>query len=108
MKLIDLIKYFREGGSFEEFCKKNSLNVEAETIEVYMTKPFSLEKDLAFFEIEKTKGLIEYTSNNTTFYNLFDFYYFLDVIEELKEEKNKKLSNHEIAKNILSYAIRDA
>jgi hypothetical protein len=108
MKLIELINYFRDGGSFEKFCKKYSLNADAEVIEVYMTKPFSLDKDLAFFEIEKTKGLIKYISNDTTFYNLFDFYYFLDVIEDLKKEKNKKLSNYEIAKNILSYAIRDA
>lgn len=108
MKLVDLIAYFRQGGSFESFCQEYSLDAEAEVIEVYMAKPFSLDTNLSFFEIEKTEGSIEYISSRITFYNLFDFYYFLDVIEDLKEGGNKELSDREVANRLLSYAIKDA
>ncbi len=108
MKLEDLIAYFRKAGVFEDFCQDYSLDVEAEVIEVYMQKPFSLDSDLAFFEIEKTEGNIEHISDGVKYYNLFDFYYFLDMIEELKEGDNKKLSDKEVAERVLSYAIKDA
>jgi len=76
MKLLNLIKYFREGGSFEEFCKINSLNVNSEVIEIYMEQPLEIDNNLAFFEIEKTAGRIEYEEENVKYYNLFDFIIF--------------------------------
>ena len=108
MKLVELVNYFRNGGSFEEFCNDKSLDVEAEVIEVYMEKPFDLDNDLMFFEIEKTEGNVEYTYNGVTYFNLFDFYYFLDAIEDSNEGINKSMSNNELAKRLLSYAIHDA
>ena len=54
MKFVELISYFKKGGSFEEFCQSKSLDFESEVVEVYMEKPFNLANDLAFFEIEKT------------------------------------------------------
>jgi len=108
MKLVELVNYFRKGGSFEEFCNDKSLDVEAEVVEVYMEKPFDLGNDLAFFEIEKTEGNVEHTSNGVTYFNLFDFYYFLDAIEESNEGGNKSMSDDELAKRLLSYAIQDA
>ena len=47
-----------------------------------MQKPFSLDSDLAFFEIENIAGNIEYNSAEVKYYNLFDF---LDLVEDLKE-----------------------
>ncbi|WP_025743163.1 hypothetical protein [Aquimarina pacifica] len=82
MKLVELIDYFRNDNSFESFCEMKSLDVDSEVIEVYMEKPFDLSNDLVFFEIEKTEGNIEYIYNSTKFFNLFDFYYFLDVMEK--------------------------
>ena len=108
MKLVELVNYFKRGGSFEEFCKDNSLDKEAEVIEIYMEKPFDLSNDLAFFEIEKTEGNVEYTSNGVTYYNLFDFYCFLDAISESNEGGNRSISDNEIAQRLLSYAIHDA
>lgn len=108
MKLKKLVNYFRKGGSFEEFCNIKSLDVEAEVVEVYMEKPFDLDNDLVFFEIEKTEGNVEYISNGVTYFNLFDFYYFLDAIEESNEGENKSMSDDELAKRLLSYAIHDA
>ncbi len=108
MKFVELVKYFRKGGSFEEFCNNKSFDVEAEVIEIYMEKPFDLGNDLAFFEIEKTEGNVEYTSNGVTYFNLFDFYYFLDAIEESNEDGNKSISDDELAKRLLYYAVHNA
>jgi hypothetical protein len=63
MKLEELVRYFRTRGTFEKFTQTMSLNRESEIIEIYMKKPFNLNKDLAFFEIEKTDGRIEYLSD---------------------------------------------
>lgn len=108
MNLVELVNYFRKGGSFEEFCNDKSLDIEAEVVEVYMEKPFDLVNDLVFFEIEKTEGNVEFTYNGVTYFNLFDFYYFFDAIEESNEGGNKSMSDDEFAKRLLFYAIQDA
>lgn len=108
MKLVDLVSYFRKGGSFELFCQNNFLNSESEVIEIYMEKPFSLDKDIMFFEIEKTEGRVEYVSNNVTYHNLFDFYYFLDAVEESNDSQNKSMTDIDLANMLFSYAINDA
>ena len=108
MKLEDLVSYFREGNSYEDFCKQYSIDSQTEVIEVYMKKPFKLDSEIFFFEAEKTGDLIEYKFNDTLYYNLFDFYYFMDVIEESNESSNKNLKDLEIARVLLSYAIHDA
>jgi len=108
MKIIELVNYFRNKGSFEEFCHSKSLNLSSEVIEIYMEKPFTLENDLKFFEIEDTEGRREYIVNNVKYYNLFDFFYFLEAIEESTSGDYKSLSNNEIANMLLSYAINNA
>lgn len=108
MNLIELISYFRNGGSYEEFYQSRSLSLESEVIEIYMEKPFDLENIISFFEIEKTEGKREYTSNNVKYFNLFDFYYFLDAIEESNIGQNKSLTDQELASRLLSYAINNA
>lgn len=108
MKLVDLVNYFRNGGTYEEFCKSNSLDTDSEVVEVYMEKPFDIDKDLLFFEIEKTEGKIEYLYKEVKYFNLFDFYYFLDVIEDSTSIEKRSLPNSLIAKQLLSYGIHDA
>ena len=107
MKLIELVSFFKNEGSFEKFCQNKSLNIDSEVIGIYMEKPFDIDNNLVFFEIEKTEGKMEYFSNGINYFNLFDFYYFLDVIEESNNE-NKSLTNAEIARVLLSYAINNA
>ncbi|WP_196884889.1 hypothetical protein [Aureivirga sp. CE67] len=107
MKIIELVNYFRKKGDYQNFCDKESLDVESGVVEIYMKKPFDLENELMFFEIEKTKGNIEFLFNDVKYYNLFDFYYFLDVIEELKGI-DSVISDNDIAVKLLNYAINDA
>jgi hypothetical protein len=107
MKLIDLVSYFRQGGTFEDFCKTHSLNSEAEVIEIYAQEPVNLESSLGFFPVEETGGLVAYMSGGVKYRNLFDFFYFLDVIEEVKA-KDAPPKDAELAQILLSYALKDA
>jgi hypothetical protein len=108
MKLLELVNHFRKGGSYEEFCQSQSLSVESEVVEIYMEKPFTIDNDLKFFEIEKTEGKTEYVFNEMKYFNLFDFYYFLDAIEESNSDENESLADNVIAKLLFEYAINDA
>ncbi len=108
MTLRELVKYFRSGGSYEEFCQSKSLSLESEVIEIYMQKPFHLNNDLAFFELENTEGKLEYIFNSTKYFNLFDFFYFLDAIAESNNSENTTFNDEEILNKLFLYAINDA
>ncbi|MBM3857858.1 MAG: hypothetical protein FJ390_07880 [Verrucomicrobia bacterium] len=107
MKLIDLVAYFRHGGTFENFCRTNGLNPESEVIEIYAQEPVGLESQLGFFPIEETKGRAEFLSDGIKYHTLFDFYYFLDAIEDVISKKII-LKDSELAQTLLSYALKDA
>ncbi len=106
MKLIDLIAFFRRGGTFEGFCKAQALNVESEVIEIYAQEPVGLEAELGFFPIEETEGRIEFQSEGVQYHNLFDFFYFMECIDDLKGSEEP--TNAELAQKLFSYAINDA
>ena len=106
MTIIELINYFRTNGDQEEFFKNNSLDTESEVVEIYMRKPFNIHNEIRFFEIEKTEGNIEYEIDAVKYYNLIDFYYFLDFIDESKV--NKSLSDEKLAEIFYNYCINDA
>lgn len=108
MQLTELVNYFRNGGSYEEFCQSQSLDTESEVVEIYMEKPFDLGNNLAFFEIEKTEGNVEYVFEGVQYFNLLDFYYFLDAIQESKSVTSQSFTDAEIAEKLFSYAIHDA
>ncbi|MCF6408082.1 hypothetical protein L3C95_34660 [Chitinophaga filiformis] len=108
MKLVDLVHYFTNGGSYKEFCRSQSLELKSEVIEVYMEGQFDVNNEIAFFETEKTFGKVECVFNGTKYINLFDFFYFLDTIEESKSSENQAITDAEIASILLSYARDDA
>ncbi|MEF3078663.1 hypothetical protein [Winogradskyella poriferorum] len=106
MTIIELIHYFRTNGNQEDFFKNNSLETDSEVVEIYMCKPFNINNEISFFEIEKTQGNIEYEIDNVKYYNLIDFYYFIDFINESKA--NKGLSDEKLAEIFYNYCINDA
>lgn len=106
MKLTDLITFFRQGRDFDDFCREQALDIESEVIEIYAKKPVSIDSELGFFPIEKSNGLIEFESQGADYQNLFDFFYFLDVIEESKGTDQS--TDAELARKLLSYSIEDA
>ena len=105
MTLTELIHYFRANGNQDEFFENNSLNTESEVVEIYMQKPFSLENEIQLLEIEKTEGKVEFEIDNIKYYNLIDFYYFLDFIEDSKKQKNENLTDIKLAEILLNYCI---
>ena len=106
MKLIELISFFRQGGAFADFCKEQRLNEEVEVIEIYAQEPVGLEAELSFFSIEETEGRIEFQSEGVRYHNLFDFFYFMEVIDDLKGSEEP--THAELAQKLFSYAIKDA
>ena len=108
MNITDLVKFFRNGGSFEEFCKIHSLDPKSEVIEIFGSSPLLIESPLAFFEIEKTEGQNRHLHDGIEYRSLFDFYFFEDARKESKEGLNRKLSYSVIAEKLLSYALNDA
>lgn len=105
MKLADLVSIFRRGETFQGFCEANSLDPESEAVEIYAKCPVSVESELGFFPIEEAEGKIHFESDGVQYSNLFDFFYFLEAIEEIKE--SHKMSDLEIAKRLFCYAIND-
>lgn len=106
MKLIELIAFFRQGGSFSDFCRAQTLNEDSEVIEIYARGPVSLESQLGFFPIEETEGRVEFRSDGIPYHNLFDFFYFLEVMEDVKG--NDESTDSALAQKLFTYAIKDA
>lgn len=108
MTFVELVHYFRAGGSFGEFCQSQLLNVDSEVVEIFMAKPLNIANDIKFFEIEKTEGKSEYTCDGRKYVNMFDFYYFLDAIEESNSANNSHITDATIAELLYNYAMKDA
>jgi len=106
MLLINLISYFRSGGTFESFCEAQRLNANSEVIEIYAQIPVSAESCLGFFPIEESRGKTNLTVKGLLYQNLFDFFYFLEVIEDVKG--NTLMGDAELAQILLVYALTDA
>jgi hypothetical protein len=106
MKLINLVSYFRIGGTYKEFCKTQEINSESEVVEIYAQMPVKLDSQLGFFPIEETEGRIEYLAEGLQYQNLFDFFYFLDVMKDVNG--NNLLSDCDIAQTLFSFALNDA
>ncbi|RAJ11095.1 hypothetical protein LX64_00703 [Chitinophaga skermanii] len=108
MTLLELVTYFRQGADFQTFCKNHSLNMDSEVIEIYTTLPLHIDNELYFFEIEKTGGKVHFQYDNHIYFNLIDFFYFMDAIEASNETSNASSTDLAISKRLFDYAIHDA
>lgn len=63
MTLSELVAYFRKGGSLEDFCKTQALDIGAEVIEIYARVPVTLESQLRFFSLSEAGGRTTVLSN---------------------------------------------
>ncbi|WP_116789414.1 hypothetical protein [Flavobacterium psychrotrophum] len=109
MTFPELINYFREeDGTYESFCKMQRLDGDAESVEIYMPKPFGLNSKLEFFKTDETGGKPQYSYNGSAFYNLFNFYYFLNALKESERDDNKVVSDIDLTLRLLDYAERNS
>ncbi|ASK29986.1 hypothetical protein CEY12_07635 [Chryseobacterium sp. T16E-39] len=108
MNLQELINYFRNGGTYKDFCNDHSLDQTSEAIEVYMEQPLELNNNLAFFEIETTEGSLEFVKDGIRYYSLFGFHYFFEVLEEVKNSEHHNMTDKDLAEILFNYAINDA
>lgn len=106
MKLEELVAFFRRGGTFDDFCDKQHLDSASEVIEIYAKEPISVESALGFFPIEVSAGQVQFQRDGVLYRSLFDFFYFLDAIGDMKDRSN--LTDSEAAHVLFSYAVTDA
>lgn len=106
MTLPELINYFWMGNTYEDFCKTTGIKSEAEAIEIFAQKPFGLNSKLEFFKEDAIAGKTEYSYNGADFYSLFNFYYFLNAVQE--GEKNETLTDIDLSLRLLDFAERNA
>lgn len=108
MKIIDLVNFFKNGGTFLEFCKLQSLNEDSEVIEIYMQKPLKLDSELSFFPIEETEGKVVFEKKGSVYHNLFDFYYFEDTVNDYLNGDLGEMTVTEFSEKLISYAVKDS
>ncbi len=106
MKLIELIGFFRNGGTYSKFCNENSLDAKSEVIEIYAELPLNTESHIRFLPIEESKGANKMKIEGIDCINLFDFFYFQDVISDAK--KTPEINDQDLAIKLMDYAIKDA
>ncbi|GAQ13169.1 hypothetical protein MODO_0816 [Myroides odoratimimus] len=52
--------------------------------------------------------MLEFEVNNIVLSSLFDFYVFLDMIEDSNQENYENVSDLDIAKRLFSYGLNNA
>ncbi|WP_198938371.1 hypothetical protein [Tenacibaculum holothuriorum] len=82
------------------------MNVDSECIEIYMENEIHINSELAFFEIEHSEGRLIIEENNTKFHNLFDFDFFNDFMDEIKESES--FDSDKVIETLIDYANNDA
>lgn len=107
MTFEELITYFRSGGSYDEFCKQQGLDLDSELIEVLFKYPYDINADLRFEECEKSNGLIENEVDGLMYHSLLDMHYIQDAVEESLAEEHRAMTDQELAERLYSYAVND-
>ncbi len=105
MTLPELIHYFTEGNTYDDFCKAQGINRFAE-VEIYMQKPFGINGKVEFFKIEETAGRVEHYYNGSEFYVLFGFQYFLNAVKEA-DQGDDFVNEIDLALKLIDYAERN-
>ncbi len=82
MTLPEIITYFNNGGSYENFVKSCGFAADADNVALYAQKPFGLNSKIEFFSEGETAGMAEHSYNGSDFYRLFEFTYLLNAIRE--------------------------
>ena len=105
MTLPELIHYFTEGNTYDDFCKAQGINRFAE-VEIYMQKPFGINGKVEFFKIEETAGRVEHYYNGSEFHVLFGFQYFLNAVKEV-DKGDDFVNEIDLALKLIDYAERN-
>ena len=108
MNIIQLIEIYKSGDGLDKLIQIEGLKKDSEVIEVFSTKPFSIDTELSFVEIEESEGKIKFEINGLLKYNLFDLFFFEDFIEDSEGPEHNNKTNEQLAKVLLDYAVNDA
>lgn len=104
MTLPEIITYFNNGGSYENFMKSRGLAA-ADGVALYAQKPFGLNSKIEFFSEGETAGMAEHSYNGSEFANLFDFTYLLNAIREAERNDVDEIT---LTLRLFDYAERNS
>lgn len=105
MTLPEIITYFNNGGSYENFMKSCGFAADADNVALYAQKPFGLNSKIEFFSEGETAGMAEHSYNGSEFANLFDFTYLLNAIREAERNDVDEIT---LTLRLFDYAERNS
>lgn len=108
MKLVELIKYLTHTEKLDELFQEQGLNVESETLLIYLRGDLKLESEVTIFEIEETEDDLVFEREGVLYIQLFPLEFAIELIESDLDLKNKGYSDLEIAQSLLEYRQKDA
>ena len=108
MKLVELVKHLKSVEEAERFVSKELLNVEFNSVEIYMVNDLNLNADIKFFDAESVPHGSEIEITGVQLINFLPLYMAQEMVEEYNMNLEGKMTDLEIAKALLSYSINDA
>jgi hypothetical protein len=107
MNIIELVKYLKSVEEAETFFSTEFPEVEYDLIDIYMIERLSLDSEIVFFDAEKIPNELIINIAGIIYENLFPANLAQNMVEEFVAQ-NKRASDVEIAKQLLSYRQKDA
>ena len=107
MKLVELVKHLKSVEEAERFVSKELLNVEFNSVEIYMVNDLNLNADIKFFDAESVAHGSEIEIAGVQLSNFLPLYMAQEMVEAYMNLEGK-MTDLEIAKALLSYSINDA
>lgn len=108
MNLLNLTKFLLAPERLEELFIEMNVDLESETLLIYMKDSLNLESEIAIFPIEETEDDIQFKKGNINYYQLFPVETAIELIETDLDLKNKGYSDLDIARRLLEYRLNDA
>lgn len=108
MNLGNLVKFLLTPEQLGELFNEMNVDLESETLLIYMKDSLSLESEVAIFSIEETEDYIQFKKDNVNYYQLFPVETAIELIETDLNLKNKGYSDLDIARRLLDYRFNDA
>jgi hypothetical protein len=108
MKLVELINLLREPNNLEQLFSEKHINVESESILIYMESSINVDAEISFFKFEETEDELLFIKDGIQYIQLFPIEYIIELIDSELTLKDKNYSNLEIATRLINYRIKDA
>lgn len=108
MKLVEFVDYLVNPEKLESFYEEKGLNVESESLLIYMKQTINIDSEIVFFEMEETDDEVLFSKDGIEYLQLFPISHAVELIESDLDLKDKGYTNLQIANRLVEYRIHDA